>query len=213
MLAQIDSSWQQVLAPHSAKIAEINRLISTQNIAPKFSEVYRVFTKPLSHYRAVILGQDPYPTPGYANGFAFSVNSEVKQLPASLRNIFEEYCADTGYPKPASGNLDNWVEQGVALLNTSLSLNLDEKSAHLKIGWQEITKTALEALSKQKVVAILWGSHAQRAGAIFPDAHKVISVHPSPLSAYRGFFGSRPFSRCNELLQKSGQETINWRLP
>ena len=213
MLAQIDSSWQQVLAPHSAKIAEINRLISTQNIAPRFSEVYRVFTKPLSHYRAVILGQDPYPTPGYANGFAFSVNSEVKQLPASLRNIFEEYCADTGYPKPASGNLDNWVEQGVALLNTSLSLNLDEKSAHLKIGWQEITKTALEALSKQKVVAILWGSHAQRAGAIFSDAHKVISVHPSPLSAYRGFFGSRPFSRCNELLQKSGQETINWRLP
>ena len=213
MLAQIDSSWQQVLAPHSAKIAEINRLIATQNITPKFDEVYRVFTKPLSHYRAVILGQDPYPTPGYANGFAFSVDPEVQKLPTSLRNIFLEYCADTGYPEPANGNLDAWVNQGVALLNTSLSLNLDEKKAHLKIGWQGITKTALQALSRQNAVAILWGSHAHRAGAIFSDSHKVISVHPSPLSAYRGFFGSRPFSRCNELLQKSGQEPINWRLP
>ena len=213
MLAQIDSSWQQVLAPHSAKIAEINRLIATQNITPKFDEVYRVFTKPLSHYRAVILGQDPYPTPGYANGFAFSVDPEVQKLPTSLRNIFLEYCADTGYPEPANGNLDAWVNQGVALLNTSLSLNLDEKKAHLKIGWQGITKTALEALSRQNAVAILWGSYAHRAGAIFSDSHKVISVHPSPLSAYRGFFGSRPFSRCNELLQKSGQEPINWRLP
>lgn len=186
--------------------------ISSENIAPAISDVFRVFTYPIEHYRVVIVGQDPYPTPGFANGLAFSVNSNIKKLPASLRNIFSEYCADTGYPNPSSGDLEPWARHGVALLNTSLSLNLADKKAHLKIGWQEITTLALQALAVRRVVAILWGSHAQKIGSHFPTNQRIESVHPSPLSAYRGFFGSRPFTKCNELLQGSGQESIDWKL-
>ena len=213
MLAQIDDSWQPLFKDYQADLAAIQAVIAAQRIAPAYDNVLRVFGFPIDHYRAVIVGQDPYPTPGYATGLAFSVSAEVTKLPASLKNIFNEYVADTGFSYPSTGDLSNWANEGVALLNSSLTLNLDDKSEHLSIGWQRITGAALEVLADHGCVAILWGSHAQKMGASFNQSHKVESVHPSPLSAYRGFFDSKPFTKSNELLVASGQIPIDWRLP
>jgi uracil-DNA glycosylase len=213
LLAQIDKSWQPLFAEHQTELSQIQQLIASQRITPAYVNVLRVFTYPINHYRAVIVGQDPYPTPGYATGLAFSVSPEVAKLPASLKNIFTEYAEDTGYSVPINGDLSKWADNGVALLNSSLTLNLDDKSEHLNIGWQRITTAALDFLASNRSVAILWGSHAQKLGSNFPDTHKIESVHPSPLSAYRGFFGSKPFTKCNQLLISTGQVPINWRLP
>ena len=213
MLAQIDKSWQPLFAEHNSELAKIQEVITGQRIAPAYESVLRVFTYPINHYRAVIVGQDPYPTPGYATGLAFSVSPQVTKLPASLKNIFTEYVSDTGFSFPANGDLSNWADNGVALMNSSLTLNLADKTEHLKIGWQRITTAALDVLASHGAVAILWGSHAQKMGSEFPDTHKFESVHPSPLSAYRGFFGSKPFTKCNQMLISSGQVPINWHLP
>jgi uracil-DNA glycosylase len=213
LLAQIDDSWQPLFAQHQSELVEIRGIIAAQRIAPAFESVLRVFSYPISHYRAVIVGQDPYPTPGHATGFAFSVSPEVTKLPASLKNIFTEYVSDTGFSYPATGDLSHWAGNGVALLNGSLTLNLDDKSEHLKIGWQRITAAALSVLASRECVAILWGSQAQKLGSKFSNSQQISSVHPSPLSAYRGFFGSKPFTRCNHLLVTSGQAPIDWRLP
>lgn len=213
MLAQIDDSWRPLFAPHGAQLAELERVITLQRITPPFDKVLRVFSLPVDHYRAVIVGQDPYPTPGHANGLAFSVSPEVARLPASLKNIFTEYVSDTNNDYPRNGDLTMWASNGVALLNSSLTLNLDNKFEHLKIGWQQITRAALDILASSGCVAILWGSHAQELGANFPQSQKIQSAHPSPLSAYRGFFGSKPFTKCNQLLVASGKFPINWRLP
>ena len=213
MLAQIDNSWQPLFNEYQVELTAIEAVIASQRIAPSREQVLRVFGFPVDHYRAVIVGQDPYPTSGYANGLAFSVNPELTKLPASLKNIFTEYVADTGFPYPQTGDLSKWANEGVALLNSSLTLNLDNKSEHLRIGWQRITNAAIEILVDRGCVAILWGSQAQKLGSHFSTSHKVESVHPSPLSAYRGFFGSKPFTKCNELLVASGQLPINWRLP
>ena len=213
MLAQIDNSWQPLFNEYQVELTAIEAVIASQRIAPSREQVLRVFGFPVDHYRAVIVGQDPYPTSGYANGFAFSVNPELTKLPASLKNIFTEYVSDTGFDYPQTGDLSKWANEGVALLNSSLTLNLDNKSEHLRIGWQRITNAAIEILVDRGCVAILWGSQAQKLGSHFSTSHKVESVHPSPLSAYRGFFGSKPFTKCNELLVASGQLPINWRLP
>jgi uracil-DNA glycosylase len=213
LLAQIDKSWQPLFAEHNSELAKIQEVITGQRIAPAYESVLRVFTYPINHYRAVIVGQDPYPTPGYATGLAFSVSPQVTKLPASLKNIFTEYVSDTGFSFPANGDLSNWADNGVALMNSSLTLNLADKTEHLKIGWQRITTAALDVLASHGAVAILWGSHAQKMGSEFPDTHKFESVHPSPLSAYRGFFGSKPFTKCNQMLISSGQVPINWHLP
>ena len=213
LLAQIDKSWQPLFAEHQSELTKIQEVITAQRIAPSYENILRVFTYPISHYRVVIVGQDPYPTPGYATGLAFSVSSEITKLPKSLKNVFTEYVSDTGFSYPVNGDLSIWANNGVTLLNSSLTLNLDDKSEHLKIGWQGITAAALDLLASQGAVAILWGSHAQKMGSEFPDTHKIESVHPSPLSAYRGFFGSKPFTTCNQLLINSGQDPINWRLP
>ena len=212
MLALIDRSWQPLLAEYKAELTEILEIISKQRIAPDIDNVLRFFKYPVDQYRAVIVGQDPYPTPGYATGLAFSVSPEVTKLPASLKNIFTEYVADTGFSYPKNGDLSVWASNGVALLNSSLTLNLDNKTEHLSIGWQRITSAALNLLAERSCVAILWGSQAQKIGSMFPESHKVESVHPSPLSAYRGFFGSKPFTKCNQLLAASGKSPINWRL-
>ena len=212
LLARIDPSWHPVFAPYRSKLTQISQLISSQEIAPELTKVMRVFELPISHYRAVIVGQDPYPTRGFANGLAFSVEPSITRLPASLRNIFTEYSSDTGFATPITGDLSAWSSAGVALINTSLSLNLTQKREHLKIGWQEITTAALAALAKNECVAILWGSHAQKVGSVFPVESQVSAVHPSPLSAYRGFFGSKPFSKCNQILISKGQKPIDWKL-
>lgn len=212
MLAQIDESWQPLFAEYKTELTEILEIISKQRIAPDIDNVLRFFQYPVDQYRAVIVGQDPYPTPGYANGLAFSVSPGITKLPTSLKNIFTEYVADTGFSYPKNGDLSGWATNGVALLNSSLTLNLDNKTEHLSIGWQQITSAALNLLAERSCVAILWGSQAQKIGSIFPESHKVESVHPSPLSAYRGFFGSKPFTKCNQLLAASGKSPIYWRL-
>lgn len=212
MLELIDSSWQAIFEPHLALLSQIEERIANTEIAPAKSQIFRAFRVPLNSYRVVILGQDPYPTRGYANGLAFSVNPEVEKLPASLRNIFTEYVSDTGFALPKSGDLSNWQSAGVALLNTSLTLNLSNPKDHLAIGWSEITKAALVALAANGCVAILWGSHAQKIGRIFTEDMRIESPHPSPLSAYRGFFGSKPFTRTNELLMAHKVKPIDWKL-
>jgi len=213
LLAQIDDSWQPFFVEHQSQLAKIESTLSSQRITPALENVFRVFNSPIGHYRCVIVGQDPYPSPGYASGLAFSVSADVTRLPASLKNIFLEYVSDTGFSYPKTGDLSDWADHGVALLNTSLSLNLDDKSEHLKIGWQQITQSVLAAMASRGIVAILWGSHAQKIGSCFTDNQKIQSVHPSPLSAHRGFFGSKPFTRCNQLLVASGKAPIDWRLP
>jgi uracil-DNA glycosylase len=213
LLAQIDDSWQPLFVEHQSQLAKIESTLSSQRITPALENVFRVFNSPIGHYRCVIVGQDPYPSPGYATGLAFSVSADVTRLPASLKNIFLEYVSDTGFSYPKTGDLSDWADHGVALLNTSLSLNLDDKSEHLKIGWQQITQSVLAAMASRGIVAILWGSHAQKIGSCFTDNQKIQSVHPSPLSAHRGFFGSKPFTQCNQLLMASGKAPIDWRLP
>ena len=213
LLAQIDKSWLPLFAKHKSELTKIQGIITPQRIAPTYENVLRVFNYPISHYRAVIVGQDPYPTQGYATGLAFSVSPEVTKLPASLKNIFTEYVSDTGFSYPITGDLSHWASNGVALLNSSLTLNLDDKSEHLRIGWQSITAAALDILATHGCVAILWGSQAQKLGSKFSNSRQVNSVHPSPLSAYLGFFGSKPFTKCNQLLISVGQAPIDWRLP
>ena len=168
-------------------MTEIKRIIASQRIAPGYENVLRVFSYPISHYRAVIVGQDPYPTPGYATGLAFSVSPEVTKLPASLKNIFTEYVSDTGFDYPLNGDLTSWAKNGVALLNSSLTLNLEDKSEHLKIGWQRITSATLNLLAERGCVAILWGSHAQKLGSIFSDSHKVESCTPAHFQLIAAF--------------------------
>jgi len=213
LLAQIDDSWQPLFVEHQSQLAKIESTLSSQRITPALENVFRVFNSPIGHYRCVIVGQDPYPSPGYATGLAFSVSADVTRLPASLKNIFLEYVSDTGFSYPKTGDLSDWADHGVALLNTSLSLNLDDKSEHLNIGWQQITQSVLAAMASRGSVAILWGNQAQKIGSCFKDNQKIQSVHPSPLSAHRGFFGSKPFTQCNQLLIASGQAPIDWRLP
>lgn len=212
LLERIDQSWSPLFQRHESQIAEIIHRISDQSIAPVKDKIFRVFENPISHYRVVIVGQDPYPTPGFATGLAFSVDPNILKIPASLRNIFSEYCSDTGYDLPKNGDLAQWSQNGVLLLNSSLSLNLTNKSEHLKIGWQSFTSAVLSEINRSQTVAILWGTHAQRAGAMFPVKRKIVSAHPSPLSAYRGFFGSKPFSRTNQLLKNQNLPPINWKL-
>ena len=213
LLAQIDESWQPLFAKYQPELTQILSTIASHRITPANENIFRVFRYSIAHYRAVIVGQDPYPTPGYATGLAFSVSPEVTKLPASLKNIFSEYVSDTGFSQPKNGDLSDWATNGVALLNSSLTLNLADKSDHLTIGWQQFTSAALDILAARGCVAILWGSQAQKLRTAFANSQRIESVHPSPLSAYRGFFGSKPFTRCNELLISSDQAPINWRLP
>lgn len=173
---------------------------------------------PFSEVRCVILGQDPYPTPGYATGLAFSVSPEVKTLPKSLRNIFTEYCNDLHYPYPSNGDLSPWARQGVLLLNSILTVSPFKPGSHKDLGWEDFTLEVLEKLNEYRegIVFVLWGRQAQsHLYKILPDIqskkrnHIIMSSHPSPLSANKGFFGSRPFSNVNALLK----DPIDWRLP
>jgi uracil-DNA glycosylase len=158
----------------------------------------------------VIVGQDPYPTPGNAMGLAFSTPPSVKKIPQSLKNIFAELENDQGIAPPTTGDLSHWSSAGVLLLNRILTTRQGESNAHTDIGWQRITDHIATELGKRDVVAVLWGKQAQELSGFF--RHKVESVHPSPLSAYRGFFGSKPFTQVNQLLISQGREPIDWTL-
>ena len=157
----------------------------------------------------VIFGQDPYPTKGHADGLAFSVANNVSPLPPSLRNIFKELSTDCGVTR-TGGDLSDWFDQGVMLINRILTTNTGSSLTHADIGWKEITDSVAEELGKHNVVAILWGKSAGELLEYFPEDCRIQSAHPSPLSAYRGFFGSKPFSRCNNILVAHGKTPIRW---
>ncbi|GFE51670.1 uracil-DNA glycosylase [Roseobacter cerasinus] len=186
-----------------------------REILPPAPQIFRALEQVQPYAaRVVILGQDPYPTPGHAHGLAFSADASVQPLPRSLGNIFKEVRADIG-AAPATADLSFWADQGVLLLNTVLTVPAGEAKGHDKIGWQTLTTQVLAHLSKAPRAYLLWGAHAQKAAAgIDPAANlKIETAHPSPLSARRGFFGSRPFSRSNAWLQARGHRAINWAEP
>ena len=206
----VHSSWKPVLEPFSADIARILGSLQGSSIAPAQDRIFAALEVPLSEVRCVIIGQDPYPTAGNAHGLAFSIPGQVAKIPASLKNIFKELHSDLGLEIPQSGNLEKWRDQGVLLLNRILTTEVGRSNAHSNLGWQMITKGIAEAAANQNAVAILWGTEAQALAPVFRES--ITSVHPSPLSAYRGFFGSKPFSNVNEALIRIGREPIDWRL-
>ncbi|WP_282129863.1 uracil-DNA glycosylase [Roseobacter litoralis] len=187
----------------------------TAPVLPPADDIFAAFerTQP-QQTRVVILGQDPYPTPGHAHGFAFSASARTRPLPRSLSNIFKEMEADLG-AAPPHADLRFWADQGVLLLNTALSVRAHDAGSHAKIGWHILTQQVLAHLDDQPRAFLLWGAHAQKAARdVDPIRHlKLETAHPSPLSARRGFFGSRPFSRVNDWLQAQGHQAINWSNP
>lgn len=182
---------------------------------PSGQHVLRAFQQSFTGVRVLIVGQDPYPTPGHAVGLSFAVAPDVRPLPKSLINIFKEYVDDLGHATPSTGDLTPWAGQGVLLLNRSLTVRPRQSNSHQGKGWEEVTEQAIRALAArdEPMVAILWGSKARGLKRLLGDVPCVESVHPSPLSAHNGFFGSRPFSRTNELLREQGAEPIDWQLP
>lgn len=208
--SHVHSSWLPIFQPLRGSIDQILESINDEEIAPDYSQIFRGFRSDLSNVRCVIVGQDPYPTEGNAMGLAFSIPSHVKKIPASLKNIFTELKSDQGIPIPTNGDLSAWSDRGVLLLNRVLTTRVGESNAHVQVGWKAVTDQIACELGKRDVVAVLWGRHAQELAPYF--RYKVEGVHPSPLSAYKGFFGSRPFSQVNEILQNIGREPIDWSL-
>jgi len=204
----VHSSWLPVLEPLRDDINNILRHLDAKSACPPEDLIFRAFQEPLSSIRCVIIGQDPYPTAGHAHGLAFSTDASVQPLPKSLQNIFAEFEADVKRPSPHSGDLSQWVSQGVMLLNRVLTTEVGAANAHAKLGWQKITDAVARELGARGVVAILWGRQAQELADLFP--YRVESPHPSPLSSYRGFFGSKPFSKVNALLVELGRDEIDW---
>ncbi|MDX1889149.1 uracil-DNA glycosylase [Mycolicibacterium sp. 050158] len=218
----VEKGWAQALEPVADQVAQMGEflraeLASGRGYLPAGQNVLRAFTFPFEDVRVLIVGQDPYPTPGHAVGLSFSVAPDVRPLPRSLDNIFKEYATDLGHPAPSCGDLTPWSQRGVMMLNRVLTVRAGTPASHRGKGWEAVTERAIRALAdrSEPLVAILWGRDAQTLKPMLTDAHcaTIESVHPSPLSASRGFFGSRPFSRANELLEKMGAEPIDWRLP
>jgi uracil-DNA glycosylase len=207
---QLHPDWQIALASLRSNFETIDALLVDQEITPVYELVLRSLSTSIDSIRVVIVGQDPYPNPTHANGLAFSVNRSVTPLPASLRNIFKEVVNDCSTSYPDNGDLTRWAEQGVLLLNRVLTTQVNQSLSHLAIGWQVITDEVARILGTRNVVAILWGKNAQELSQYFPRDLVIAGVHPSPLSAYRGFFGSKPFSRANEILMGQGHKPIQW---
>jgi len=210
LFKQLHPEWQVVLATHEDLIATIEAQLDPQLVAPPMHRIFRALSYPISATKVVIFGQDPYPTAGHAHGLAFSVDGEVDPLPPTLRNIFEELASDTGTEKRTNPDLSDWFNQGVLLLNRILTTEIGSSMAHSALGWQTVTNTVAEELGKHDVVAIFWGKSAGELKRYFHEAMSIESVHPSPLSAYRGFFGSKPFTRTNKILIDKRISPINW---
>lgn len=215
----VDPGWASALAPVEPTIHEIGARLRREMAAgrgylPAGTDVLRAFTYPMDAVKVLIVGQDPYPTPGHPMGLSFSVQPGVKP-PRSLENIFTEMVSDLDVPRPTSGDLTPWSRQGVMLLNRVLTVAPGSPASHKGWGWEAVTQRAIEALVQRRkpLVAILWGRPAQSLTPMLGSTPVVASPHPSPLSASRGFFGSRPFSRANELLARQGADPVDWRLP
>lgn len=221
----VESGWAAALKPVEARISEMGDMLRREiaegrTYLPSGDNVLRAFTRPFDRVRVLIVGQDPYPTPGHAVGLSFSVAPDVRPVPRSLANIFKEYSDDLGYPTPSTGDLSPWADQGVLLLNRVLTVQPGLAASHRRKGWEAVTEQAIRALVDRSaaedssgLVAILWGRDAATLKPMLGKTPSIESVHPSPLSASRGFFGSKPFSRANELLVAGGHEPIDWRLP
>lgn len=215
----IHPSWRDVVDGHRAELDAISSFLvddgrAGHTVLPPPESVFRAFAQPMDAVRVVIVGQDPYPTLGHAMGLSFSVDRAVKPLPRSLANIYRELHSDLGIDPAQHGDLSNWARQGVLLLNRVLTVRGGEAGSHRQIGWEAVTASALTALARRggPLVAILWGADARSADVLLGDVPVIASAHPSPLSAHRGFFGSRPFSRANELLTQQGSQPIDWRV-
>ncbi|AJE87162.1 MULTISPECIES: uracil-DNA glycosylase [Streptomyces] len=215
----VEAGWAKALEPVAGRIAAMGDFLRAEIAAgrtylPAGQHVLRAFQQPFEDVRVLIVGQDPYPTPGHAVGLSFSVAPEVRPLPGSLINIFRELEADLGHRMPASGDLTPWSEQGVLLLNRALTTAPRRPAAHRGKGWEEVTEQAIRALAERggPLVSVLWGRDARNLRPLLGDLPSIESSHPSPMSADRGFFGSRPFSRVNDLLARQGAEPVDWRL-
>lgn len=215
----VEAGWAQALREVEPQIHQMGDFLRAENNAgngylPAGADVLRAFTYPFDQVKVLIIGQDPYPTPGHAMGLSFSVQPDVRPLPRSLNNIFKEYSADLGLPTPTNGDLTPWCEQGVALFNRVLTVRRGAPASHRGKGWEAITEHAIKQLvaREKPLVAILWGRDAQNLQKWLPGVPCICSPHPSPLSASRGFFGSRPFSRTNEYLRQMGASEVDWTL-
>lgn len=216
----VEAGWAEALAPVAGDIAAMGDFLRAEitedrGYLPAGSNVLRAFRQPFADVRVLIVGQDPYPTPGHAVGLSFSVDPAVRPIPRSLQNIYKEYCDDLDLPMPANGDLSPWSTQGVLLLNRVLTVRPGAPASHRGKGWEKVTECAIDALVARDapLVAILWGRDAASLGPRLGDVPRIESVHPSPLSASRGFFGSKPFSKANEALAGLGAEPVDWRLP
>ena len=217
----VHPSWAAALHPVADRIAALGEWLRAESAAdrpylPAGERVLRAFAEPLDAVRVLVLGQDPYPTPGHPVGLSFSVDAGVRPLPRSLVNIYRERHEDIGLPPAAHGDLTAWQQRGVLLLNRVLTVRAGRAGSHRGRGWEEVTACAVRALAARDapLVAVLWGRDAQQgAQPLLGGAAIVASAHPSPLSAHRGFVGSRPFSRVDTLLAEQGAESIDWRLP
>ena len=217
----VEPGWAKALEPVAGRVAEMGDFLRAEIAAgrtylPAGPNVLRAFQQPFDDVRVLIVGQDPYPTPGHAVGLSFSVAPEVRPLPPSLLNIYRELNTDLGLPQPSNGDLTPWSQQGVLLLNRALTTAPRSPAAHRGKGWEEVTEQAIRALAARDkpLVAILWGRDARNTAAFLgPKVPRIESAHPSPMSANSGFFGTRPFSRANQLLQRQNAEPIDWKLP
>jgi len=215
----VDPGWAAALAPAADRIAAMGDFLRGEvaegrRYLPAGDNVLRAFTYPFEDVRVLIVGQDPYPTPGHPIGLSFAVEPHVRPIPRSLANIYRELRDDLGIETPAHGDLTPWAENGVMLLNRVLTVAAGESGSHRGKGWEQVTELAIRSLVARQtpLVAILWGRDAANLAPLLGDIPRIESAHPSPLSASRGFFGSRPFSRANELLRNAGSREIDWRL-
>lgn len=215
----MEAGWAEALTPAADRIAAMGDFLRAEVAAgrqylPAGENVLRAFQQPFHKVRVLIVGQDPYPTPGHPIGLSFAVAPDVSPLPRSLANIYREYREDLGHPQPSNGDLAPWTDRGVLLLNRVLTVQPGKSASHRGKGWEEVTEQAIRALAERSepMVAILWGRDARSLRPLMPGVPCVESSHPSPMSADKGFFGSRPFSRVNELLREQGGEPVDWRL-
>ena len=209
---QLHPGWRDLLEGSLDLLDRIERELQADAYLPAHEDVMRSLSFDPTQARVLILGQDPYPSAIDAMGLAFSTARRDGKLPASLRNIYRELVDDLEIPHPTSGDLSPWCKQGVVLLNRTLTCAEGESNSHRNLGWREFTDHVVSVLAQQGVVAILWGANAQEVEHHFPKSDCISSVHPSPLSAYRGFFGSKPFSRANQVLVGKGRQPIDWSI-
>jgi len=217
----VHPTWVPVLESQRDTLTALGDFLRSEGAAgrpwlPAGDAILRAFTTPIDDFRVLIVGQDPYPTPGHPIGLSFAVASDVRPLPRSLQNIYRELSDDLGVPRPTSGDLTPWTQRGVMLLNRVLTVQAGTPGSHRGKGWEAFTAAAIEGLvarSDSPLVAILWGRDAQSLEPMLGDTPIIASAHPSPMSADRGFFGSRPFSRANDLLEELGDDPIDWALP